>query len=104
MHCYSGSLQFAQELLKLGVKFSFTGTVTYKNAKNVQEVASNLPLDSFFFETDSPYLTPTPYRGERNEPKHVIEVAKFVAQLRGVDYEELVRITDATATNMFKLR
>lgn len=103
MHCYSGSWDFAKELLKLGVKFSFTGTVTYKNAVNVQEVAKNLPIDSFFFETDSPYLTPTPYRGKRNEPKYVVEVAKFVANLRNMDYNELVKTTDSNAKNFFKI-
>lgn len=102
MHCYSGSWEYAKELLKLGVKFSFTGTVTYKNARNVQEVAKSLPLDTFFFETDSPYLTPMPYRGQRNEPKHVVEVAKFVAELREMGYEELAEITDKTAKMFFK--
>ena len=103
MHCYSGSLEFAKELLKLGVKFSFTGTVTYKNAKNVQEVAKNLPLDSFFFETDSPYLTPTPFRGERNEPKHVAEIYKFVADLRGISFKEMEQIADKNAKEFFKI-
>lgn len=103
MHCYSGSWEFAKELLKLGIKFSFTGTVTYKNAKNVQEVVKNMPLDSFFLETDSPYLTPTPFRGQRNEPNHVVEVAKFVADLKGISYEELERITDKNATEFYNL-
>ena len=103
MHCYSGSIEYAREIIKLGLKISFTGTVTYKNAKNVQEVAKNLPIDSFFFETDSPYLTPTPYRGERNEPKHVVEVARFVADLRDMPYEKLEKITDKTAKDFFKL-
>ena len=103
MHCYSGSWDFAKELLKLGVKFSFTGTVTYKNAKNVQEVAMKLPIDSFFFETDSPYLTPTPFRGMRNEPKFVVEVAKFVAKLRNIKFEELEAITDKNAKQFFKI-
>ena len=103
MHCYSGSWDFAKELLKLGVKFSFTGTVTYKNAKNVQEVAKNLPSDTFFFETDSPYLTPTPYRGKRNEPKYVVEIAKFVADLRNISFEELVKMADKTAKKFFKI-
>ncbi len=103
MHCYSGSWDFAKELLKLGVKFSFTGTVTYKNAKNVQEVAKNLPSDTFFFETDSPYLTPTPYRGKRNEPKYVVEIAKFVADLRNISFEELVKRADKTAKKFFKI-
>ena len=103
MHCYSGSWAFAKELLKLGVKFSFTGTVTYKNAKNVQEVARNLPLDSFFFETDCPYLAPAPYRGKRNEPKFVVETAKFVAELRNMTFEELEKITNSNAQSFFKI-
>lgn len=103
MHCYSGSLEYALELLKLGVKISFTGTVTYKNATNLHEVAKNLPLDSFFFETDCPYLTPVPNRGKRNEPKFVVDVAKFVAELRGMDYSELEKITDNNAKSFFKI-
>ena len=103
-HCYSGSLEFARELLKLGVKFSFTGSVTFNNTKNIQEVAKNLPINSFFFETDSPYLTPTPHRGERNTPKNVFEVAKFVANLRGMDVNELIKITDQNAKNFFKIK
>ncbi len=103
-HCYSGSLEFAEQLLKMGAKFSFTGTVTYNNAKNVQEVAKNLPLDSFFFETDSPYLTPMPYRGERNEPKHVVEVCKFVADLRGIKYKEMEKIADENAKKFFNIQ
>lgn len=104
MHCYSGSLEFAKELLKLGVKFSFTGTVTYKNAQNVQEVVKNLPIDSFFLETDSPYLTPTPYRGQRNEPKYVVEIAKFVAELRGLSYREIEEITDKNAKEFYNIK
>ena len=103
-HCYSGSLEFARELLKLGVKFSFTGSVTFNNTKNIQEVAKNLPINSFFFETDSPYLTPTPHRGERNTPKNVFEVAKFVANLRGMNVNELIKITDQNAKNFFKIK
>ncbi len=103
MHCYSGSLSFANELLKLGVKFSFTGTVTYKNAKNVQEVAKNLPLDSIFFETDCPYLAPTPYRGKRNEPKYVKEIYEFVANLRGISFKEMEKVVDVNAKEFFKI-
>lgn len=102
MHCYSGSLEFAKQLLRLGVKFSFTGMVTYHNAVNVQEVAKNLPLDSFFFETDCPYLSPVPHRGKRNEPKNVSDTLKFVANLRNMDYKELERITDENAKKFFK--
>ena len=102
MHCYSGSWEFAKQLLKLGVKISFTGTVTYKNAKNLQEVAKNLPDDSFFFETDSPYLAPTPQRGKRNEPMFVKHVYEFVANLRGTSLEEMEKIADANAKKFFK--
>ena len=103
MHCYSGSLEFAEILVKLGLKISFTGTVTYKNALKVQEVAKNLPLGSFFFETDCPYLAPTPYRGQRNEPMYVKEVYKFVAELRGITFEEMEQIADKTAKEFFKI-
>jgi len=103
MHCYSGSWEYAQQLLKLGIKFSFTGTVTYKNAKNVQEVAKNLPMDSFFFETDSPYLTPTPFRGKRNEPKFVAEIYKFVADLKGISCKQMEEIADNNAKKFFNL-
>lgn len=102
MHCYSGSIEFARQLLKLGVKFSFTGVVTYKNAANVQEVVKNLPLESFFFETDCPYLSPVPKRGQRNEPQNVIHTLKFVADLRNMDYKELEAITDENAKKFFK--
>ena len=102
MHCYSGSLEFAREIIKLGLKISFTGTVTYKNALKVQEVAKNIPLDSFFFETDSPYLTPTPYRGQRNEPMYVKEVYKFVAELRGITEAEMEQVADKNAKEFFK--
>lgn len=102
MHCYSGSLEFAREIIKLGLKISFTGSVTFKNAKNLKEVAKNIPLDSFFFETDSPYLAPQSVRGTRNEPRNVWEVASHVAELRGITTKELVEITDNTAKTFFK--
>lgn len=102
MHCYSGSLEFAREIIKLGLKISFTGSVTFKNAANLKEVAKNIPLDSFFFETDSPYLAPQSVRGTRNEPKNVWEVASHVAELRTMDVNELIKITDKTAKEFFK--
>lgn len=104
MHCYSGSLEFAQILIKLGVKISFTGNVTFKNAVNVQNVATNLPLDSFFFETDCPYLAPTGHRGERNQPAFVPLVAEFVANLRNISKEQLIEITDKNAQNFFNFQ
>lgn len=103
MHCYSGSLQFANELLRLGIKISFTGTVTYKNAVNVKEVAQNLPLDSFFLETDCPYLAPVPHRGERNQPAFVYHVAECIAQLKNMPVEDLISATSQNAIKFFNL-
>ncbi len=104
MHCYSGSLEVAKELIKMGVKLSFTGSVTFKNAKNLQQVASSIPLESFFVETDSPYLTPEPFRGKRNEPAYVNNVAQYIADLRGVPVSQLESITDRTAKSFFKIQ
>lgn len=103
MHCYSGSLEFAREIIKLDIKISFTGSVTFKNAHNLHEVAKNIPLDSFFFETDSPYMTPEPFRGRRNEPKLVYLVAERVASLRDIDSQELIRLTDENARKFYKI-
>lgn len=101
MHCYSGSLESALELISLGVKLSFTGTVTFKNAHNLHEVIKNIPLETFFFETDCPYLAPEPIRGTRNEPKNVKEIVKFVAQLRNMDEKTLIVQTDKNAKDFF---
>ena len=103
MHCYSGSLEFANQIIKMGLHISFTGSVTFKNAKNLHNVAKNIPIDKFFFETDSPYLTPEPNRGKRNEPKNVLDVARFVADLREIPADELIKITDETAKKFFKI-
>lgn len=103
MHCYGGSLEYAKELMRLGVKISFTGTVTFKNAVNVKEVAKNIPLNDLFFETDCPYLTPEPNRGKRNEPKYVVDVLKYVAKLRDMDEKELELLTNKNAKDFFKI-
>ena len=103
MHCNSGSLEYAKEIIKLGIRISFTGSVTFKNATNLHEVAKNIPLDSFFFETDSPYLTPEPNRGKRNEPIYVFDVAKAVAKLRGIDEDKLIELTDKNAKGFFRI-
>ena len=101
-HCYSGSLEYARELIDLGGKLSFTGNVTFENSKNIQNVAANLPIETIMFETDSPYLTPVPNRGKRNEPMYVKDVLNFVADLRGISAKELEFISDVNAQNFFK--
>ncbi len=103
MHCYSGSIEFAREIMKIGILVSFTGSVTFKNAHNLHSVAKSIPIDKFFFETDSPYMTPEPFRGKKNEPKNVQLVAQFVAKLRDMDTEELINITDKTAKEFYKI-
>lgn len=90
MHCFSSSAEIAKEVLRIGGYISFAGTVTFKNARNLIEVAKMIPLDKLLVETDSPYLTPEPYRGKRNEPWHVWETSKKIAEIKEMSLEELV--------------
>ena len=90
MHCFSSSVEVAKEILKLGGYISLAGTVTFKNAKNPKEVAKLLPMDRILIETDSPYLTPEPYRGQRNEPWHVWETARKIAEIKEMDLKTFV--------------
>ena len=101
MHCYSGSVESAKEYLDLGFYLSFAGPVTFKNAHKLQEAARFCPADRLLVETDSPYLTPVPLRGKRNEPAFVQYVAEVVAQLRGVSTEELADTAARNACRLF---
>lgn len=92
-HCYSGSEAMAKEITKKGFYISFAGAVTFKNANKLRAVAQSVPLDRILIETDSPYLTPVPLRGKRNEPAYVIETAKVIAELRGLTLEEVAKLT-----------
>ena len=100
-HCYSGSLEDAKILVKLGWMLSFTGVVTYKNARRSLEVIDWLPMDRLMIETDSPYLTPEPFRGQRNDSGKVYRVAETIAQVKGQDVEEIARITLANGKRFF---
>ena len=101
MHCYSGSVESAKEYLDLGFYLSFAGPVTFKNAHKLQEAARFCPADRLLVETDSPYLTPVPLRGKRNEPAFVQYVAEVVAQLRGVSTEKLADTAARNACRLF---
>ena len=101
MHCYSGSVETAQECMKMNFYISFGGPVTFKNAKSVKEVASHIPLDRLLIETDCPYLTPHPFRGKRNEPSYVKLVAEELANLHNISYEELANKTTENAKKLF---
>ena len=92
-HCFSGSVEMARELLKLGWMLSFNGAVTFKNARKAPEVIGEVPMDRLMIETDAPYLTPVPFRGKRNDSSYVHLVAEKIAQIRGISPEEVEQAT-----------
>jgi TatD DNase family protein len=92
-HCFSGSKDLALRALELDFMISFSGIVTFKKAEELREIAKEVPLDHLLIETDCPFLAPVPYRGKRNEPAYVVEVARCIAEVRGVETEEIARIT-----------
>lgn len=99
-HCYTGDLRFAKEALSLGFYISFSGILTFKTASALREVAKEIPLKNTLIETDCPFLTPMPHRGERNEPKYVRLVAEELAKIHNVSVDE---IGEATSENTKKL-
>jgi len=101
MHCFSGSLEFAQECVKKGYYIALGGVVTFKNAKKPHEIATQIPLEFLLLETDAPYLTPVPFRGKRNEPAYVKFVAEEIAKLRGISVEEVAKVTTENARRVF---
>jgi len=103
LHCFSGSRQDALKFLDWGFLVSFAGNVTYKKAEDLREAAREIPLDRLSTETDSPYLAPLPYRGKRNEPAFVIEVARTLAALHHLSAEELGKIVVGNFERFFNL-
>ena len=103
VHCYSGSWESAKEYLNLGYYISFAGPVTFKKAPHLQQVAVNVPQDRLLIETDSPYLTPVPLRGQRNEPAYVRYVLEKQAEVHGVSAEELAQITTQNAMRLYRI-
>lgn len=104
IHCYSGSKEMLGEFLKFGSIISFGGTLTFKNARSALEVASIVPSDSFVVETDCPYLTPEPLRGRTNYPKYVRYPAEKLAEIRGVPFEEICRVTSENAKRFYGIK
>ena len=100
-HCYSGSAETAQELLKLGWYLGFDGPLTYKNAKKAVEVARIVPLDRVLLETDSPYMSPVPVRGTRNDSRNVFHIAAKFAELRGMEVDEVIALTSENGKRLF---
>ena len=100
-HCFSGSVEFMQECVKKGWFIALGGVVTFKNAVKMKDVAENVPLENLVLETDSPYLTPTPYRGKPNTPAYVRYVAEEVARIRNMPIGEIIDITTNNAEEFF---
>ena len=102
-HCYSGCVEDAKTLVKLGWNVSFTGVITFKNARKAVEVAAALPAEHIMIETDSPYMAPVPNRGKRNDSRNVEYVCRRLAEIRGMEYEEMKAITTANALKFFNI-
>lgn len=103
MHCFGGSLELAEAAMKLGFQISFSGNVTFKKAQQIRGVATHVPLDRLLIETDCPFLSPEPYRGRRNEPARVVEVARSLAAIHGEAIDRIADITSQNFARLFKL-
>lgn len=101
IHCYSGSLEMAKLFIKLGYKIGVGGIITFKNAKNIKEVVKNIDLSYILLETDSPYLSPEPYRGNKNDPSYIPIIASAIADIKGISNTEVSRVTTAGAEAIF---
>jgi len=100
-HSFTSSFEMAKTLIEMGWYIGINGIVTFKNAEDLREVVSWLPLDRLLLETDSPFLAPTPFRGKPNKPAHIPAIATFVAELRGISLEQLSEQTSANAQRLF---
>ncbi len=105
MHCFSGNLEQARASIEMGFFISFAGMLTFPRSEELRTAAAALPLDRLLVETDSPYLTPAPYRKiRRNEPRYVVETARALAAAQGLQFEQVCQATTANFYNLFKLR
>lgn len=104
MHCYSGELPLAIDLIKEGFYISFAGPLTFKNARKAQEVAAKIPMDKILIETDCPYLAPEPWRGKLNEPAHVKYTAAKLGELRNKSPEEIAYLTNINARKVYRIK
>ena len=102
-HCFSGSAEMTRELVKLGWMVSFTGVLTYKNARKALEAAEAVPLDRLMIETDSPYMAPVPHRGKRNDSGYLIHICEKLAEIKGISPEECARITLENGKRFFHI-
>ncbi len=103
-HCFSGSAEMAGELVKLGWMISFTGVLTYKNARKAVEAAQAIPMERLMIETDSPYMAPVPHRGERNHSGNVVHICRRLAEIKGMDLEQCSKVTLENGCRFFQIR
>lgn len=103
LHCYSGSFDFAKEVLKHDYYLGFTGVVTFKNAKKAIEVVEGMPLDRLLIETDCPYMAPTPHRGERNDSSYLAHIIKKIAEIRKLEEDFIEKITLENGNKLFNI-
>lgn len=103
IHCFTGNYEAACAYLDLGFYLSFTGIITFKNAEALRQVVRRVPLERILVETDSPYLTPVPHRGKRNEPAYVRQVAEIIATVKGVAFDQVATLTTNNARTLFKI-
>jgi TatD DNase family protein len=104
MHCFTGSKDFAKKLLNIGAYFSFSGIITFKNAFELVDTASFLPLDRLLVETDAPFLAPEPKRGFKNEPSFIIYTAKKLAEIKNKTFNEIDSLTNKNFSSLFTLK
>ena len=102
IHSFSGSLETAKEYIKMGYLLGINGVITFKNSK-LKDVIKEIPLDYIILETDSPYLTPEPFRGKKNEPAHILEIANYIANLKNISLEDLSRIIENNVKRTFNI-
>lgn len=102
-HCFSSNLEDAKKAVDLGFYVGIDGPVTFKNAKDIKEIAKEIALESILIETDSPYLSPHPFRGKRNEPSRLIHIAKAIADIKHISVDKVIKQTSINAKHLFKL-
>lgn len=101
IHCFSSSLEMAREFIKLGCKLGIGGVLTFKNSERIKDVVEGIDVDNLLLETDSPYMSPVPFRGKRNEPYNILYVASAIADIKGIDLSDVLKITSENAHNLF---
>lgn len=104
IHCFSSSFEMAKLFVGLGCKLGIGGVLTFKNSSKLKEVVSNIDISNLLLETDSPYLTPEPFRGKRNEPYNIIYVARMISEIKNISFDEVLRITSKNSYDLFDFR